>query len=199
MKIYTKTGDLGETSLYDGSRAPKYAINFEVLGEIDELSCRIGMLISLLNNDDRFNILFLRKIQRTLQNFNSHIATIDQTNRKLPVLSESLVQKLEEEIDNMEFYNPTLTKFILPGVTQEDSQAHLCRTQARKVERVLNNLHNTSELLTVYKKGEHSHVELEQFKIPEIMLSYMNRLSDYFFVLARYICVTRDYDDYFLD
>lgn len=199
MKVYTKTGDSGETSLYDGSRAPKYAINFEVLGEIDELSCRIGMLVAHVNSTNILDTSFLRKIQRILQDFNSHIATIDQTNRKLPELPESLVEELESEIDKMEQVNPKLTKFILPVVTIEDGHAHLCRTQTRKVERVLNNLHTTSDLLTVYKKGERSHVELEQFKIPEIMLSYMNRLSDYFFVLARYICASRNISDCFID
>ena len=152
MKVYTKTGDQGETSLYDGSRAPKYAINFEVLGEIDELSSRIGMLCAYMTDKK------LRKIQRTLQDFNSHIATIDQESKRLPELSPDLVTELEASIDEMEKENTKLTKFILPGVTNFDAQAHLCRTQARKAERALAVLHSTSEVLVVTKKGQRTHV-----------------------------------------
>lgn len=204
MKVYTKTGDSGDTSLYDGSRAPKYAINFEVLGEMDELSSRIGMLCVMIremngtiNNMVEPKLDYLRKIQRTLQDFNSHIATIEQENRKLPVLPEKLVNEIEEYIDEMEIANTKLTKFILPGVNRDDSQAHLCRTQTRKAERVLNNLHTTNELLTVTRGGEHTHVELEKFTIPDIMLKYMNRLSDFFFVLARWLCAIKGQSDCF--
>ena len=204
MKVYTKTGDSGNTSLYDGSRAPKYAINFEVLGEMDELSSRIGMLCVMvremngtINSMVEPKIDFLRKIQRTLQDFNSHIATIEQENRKLPYLSDTLVSEIESYIDAMEMVNSKLTKFILPGVNRDDGQAHLCRTQARKAERVLNNLHSTNELLTVTRGGESTHVELEKFSIPDIMLKYMNRLSDFFFVLARWLCVIKGQSDCF--
>lgn len=204
MKVYTKTGDSGDTSLYDGSRAPKYAINFEVLGEMDELSSRIGILcvmIEEMNNIEEdnvnFQILYLRKIQRTLQDFNSHIATIEQENRKLPELHKKLVVEMEERIDCMEMLNKALTKFILPGVNKDDSQAHMCRTQTRKAERVLYNLHTTNELLTITRGGEKTHVELEKFFIPDIMLKYMNRLSDFFFVLARWLCSIKGQSDCF--
>ena len=204
MKVYTKTGDSGDTSLYDGSRAPKYAINFEALGEMDELSSRIGMLCILIeetnnNQNSLFKsiIEFLRKIQRTLQDFNSHIATIDQENRKLPALEENLVVEIEVLIDKMEMVNPKLTKFILPGRNKDDSQAHLCRTQTRKAERVLNNLHSTNELLTVTRGNERTHVELEKFTVPVLILKYMNRLSDFFFVLGRWLCSIKGQTDCF--
>ena len=166
MKIYTTTGDAGQTSFFDGSRAPKYSIAFQVLGEVDELSARIGLLCTHLEET-----YMMRKIQRTLQDFNSHIATIDKTNRKLPVLLDSLVTELEQMIDEMEKTNPKLTKFILPGVTTADSVAHLCRTQARKAERYLIEYRMT-----------------ELTSLPEVMFKYMNRLSDFFFVFARWIC-----------
>jgi cob(I)alamin adenosyltransferase len=198
MKVYTKTGDSGETSLYDGSRAPKFAINFIVLGEMDELSSRIGMLCAMLGKNSKF-YSDLRDMQVIIQDFNSHIATLDSEGRKLPKLSNDILSTLEENIDKIEETNTKLTKFILPGVTQSDAQAHLCRTQARKAERALNELHNSRDILTVTKAGERSHVELEQFTIPQIILQYMNRLSDFFFVLARNICVIEGVSDCFVD
>lgn len=198
MKVYTKTGDSGETSLYDGSRAPKYAINFVVLGEMDELSSRIGMLCAILGKDSVFYPQ-LRNIQVIIQDFNSHIATLDSEGRKLPELPNDIISELEERIDKMEESNTKLTKFILPGVTQADAQAHLCRTQTRKAERALIELHNSRDILTVTKDGERSHVELEEFMIPQIILKYMNRLSDFFFVLARNICVIEGVSDCFVE
>lgn len=203
MKIYTKTGDSGETSLYDGSRAPKYSINFDVLGEMDELSSRIGVLCAHLNGKTRMisglDILnMLRHIQRNLQDFNSYIATIDKKGKRLPELDEKIILMLEDKIDNLEDMNPKLTRFILPGVTLADAQAHMCRTQARKAERVLTQLHNSNELLTITKHGERVELELEQFVIPEIILKYMNRLSDFFFVLARWLCHVQARKDCFV-
>jgi cob(I)alamin adenosyltransferase len=123
----------------------------------------------------------LRKIQRTLQDFNSHIATIDKTNKKLPDLSESLILELENMIDEMEKMCPKLTKFILPGVTTPDALAHLCRTQARKAERWIVDMHFSHKV-----------------NIPEIIIKYMNRLSDFFFVFARWICVKSGNTDCFI-
>lgn len=176
MKIYTKTGDAGNTSLYDGSRAPKFSVVFQVLGEIDELNSRIGLLCTHMTDTD-----MLRKIQRTLQDFNSHIATIDKTNKKLPDLAESLVLELENMIDEMEKVCPKLTKFILPGVTTPDALSHLCRTQARKAERYIVDMY-------------YSH----KVDIPDIIMKYMNRLSDFFFVFSRWICVKSGNTDCFI-
>lgn len=200
MKVYTKTGDTGETSLYDGCRIQKTAINFMVLGEIDELSSRIGLLCAMIDNDSEMkddslnNYSLLRKIQHILQDFNTHIATIDRTNRRLPELSEEYVTELENAIDMIENKNTKLTKFILPGVTPIDAQSHLCRTQTRKVERVLIELHNSKDILNVKtsRLGQQSYVNLEEFIIPEVMLKYINRLSDFFFVLARYLSRQQD-------
>lgn len=200
MKVYTKTGDSGETSLYDGCRIQKSAINFMVLGEIDELSSRIGLLCAMINNDSEMkddsidNYSLLRKIQRILQDFNTHIATIDRVNRRLPELSDDYVTELENAIDMIENKNTKLTNFILPGVTPIDAQSHLCRTQTRKVERVLIELHNSKDILNVKttRLGKQSYVDLEKFIIPEVMLKYINRLSDFFFVLARYLSRQQD-------
>lgn len=199
MKIYTKTGDKGTTSLYDGSRRPKSDMHFEVLGSMDELSSRIGMLVALTNQ----KIPLLRKIQRTLQDFNSHIATIKNVGKKLPIFELNIVTELEEAIDEMEKVNPKLTKFIIPGVNQDDAQAHMCRTQARTAERSL------LRLLGEYKDQEkrlkqiiqnqvdNPLIEITTFTVPEVILVYINRLSDYFFVLARWLCATKNIQDCF--
>jgi len=210
MKIYTKTGDSGKTSLYDGNRASKYLINFEVIGEIDELSSRIGLLYvyiqNLVSNKDesmleyyKYLLNLLRKIQCNLQNFNSYIATLEQNNRRLPELDNNMVEELEQSIDHMEQTNPRLVQFILPGVSQTDAQAHLCRTQTRKAERMLVYLHDSKEILSIIKKDRDIQFELENFLIPEIILKYMNRLSDFFFVLARWLCYENQLSDCFMN
>lgn len=180
MKIYTKTGDKGKTSLYDGSRVYKNELIFDVLGEIDELSSRIGMLCSICNE----KYILLRQIQSILQDVNSIIATIDKLGKRIPEFSNKYTIQLENEIDEMERENSKLTKFILPGVTQTDAQAQLCRTQTRKVERFLWKLHNsTMELDTT------------TVTIDEDIMKYMNRLSDFFFVFGRWICYIHNMED----
>jgi cob(I)alamin adenosyltransferase len=183
MKIYTKTGDGGMTSLYDGTRVQKSHEIFDLLGEIDELSSRIGMLCALNrsneHSDQRLSNTsqLLRTIQHILQNFNSHLATPDESKKsRLPVLSETWVTKLEDAIDSMEKENSKLTKFILPGVRPIDAQAHLCRTQTRTVERMLVEKYNNCD-------------------VNLIMLHFFNRLSDYFFVLARWFCTINHIPD----
>jgi cob(I)alamin adenosyltransferase len=202
MKVYTKTGDKGITSLYDGSRRSKSDMHFEVLGSMDELSSRIGILVALTNKQ----IPMLRKIQRTLQDFNSHIATIKKVGKRLPIFEINLVTELEEAIDEMEKINPKLTKFIIPGVNQDDAQAHMCRTQARATERsllrLLGEYKSREEKLTqINQKRELDGIpliEITTFTIPKVVLCYMNRLSDYFFVLARWLCTTKGIEDCFV-
>ena len=193
MKIYTKGGDSGTTSLYDGGRALKSISNFQVIGEMDELSARVGMLCASLPVGCTMPTVIgrqisdiLREIQRVLQDLNSYIAVAKSTKKRLPSVSETTVSILEEVIDAMEDELPKLTKFILPGVTITDSHAHLCRTQTRKVERQLVELINK----------EDSGWECEY---SDMMGSYINRLSDFFFVLARWICYEEGKDDCFCD
>ncbi len=164
-KVYTKTGDKGTTSLYNGTRMGKDAVFFNVLGENDELSSRIGMLYSIVtpNQDiDGFNIKeVLRSIQSLLQDINSNIA------KAVCTIPESSISDLEGYIDIMAARMPPLTKFILPGHYMCDSQAHLCRTQVRKAERYLWTM-NVS------------------VGVDSVICRYMNRLSDFFFMLARW-------------
>ena len=186
MKIYTKKGDKGMTSLYDCSKLNKSSIIFDVMGEIDELSVRVGMLISSINLGPKILTLNLtelkivsklRDIQINMQDINSILATPNQNKRdkklKNVSIDESVVKGIEELIDKMEKYIPRLTYFILPCVTREDSLSHSCRTQTRKCERMLWKLVNNDDHLSY---------------IDDAIFKYMNRLSDFFFVLARYIC-----------
>lgn len=169
-KIYTKTGDKGNTSLLDGTRVPKSSIYPDTLGSMDELTSRIGILCASLKcTEDPYLIPFLRDIQSNLQRINSYIATNDKTLGFLANL-EGIDSVIEDEIDRLQVNLPTLTKFILPGVTISDAHAHSCRTQARTAERRLRK----------YQE--------EVGGMPDVTLKYINRLSDYFFVLARHIC-----------
>ena len=160
-KIYTKTGDNGETGLYDGSRLAKTEPIFDVLGTLDELSSHIGVLIAM-KGDVSLEQEF-RKIQQTLLNIGSVIATPNSEGLTLPDIS-GIVGFIEETIDRMEEELPPLTQFLLVGgINMSESQAHVCRTVARRAER---------EFL---KSGIDN----------DIIRLLLNRLSDYFFTLAR--------------
>ena len=171
-KIYTKTGDNGETDLYDGSRLAKTEAIFDVLGTLDELSSHIGVLITIGGTpwlpDVRTKPLGkrLREIQQNLLNVGSVIATPNPDGRKLPDIS-GIVVSIETLIDGMESFLPPLTEFLLVGgQNSTESQAHVCRTVARRAER---------EFL---KSG----IDNDTIRI------WLNRLSDYFFTLARIMC-----------
>lgn len=181
MKIYTKTGDKGKTSLYDGSRHSKFDEVFDVLGDIDELSSHIGLLYTQFNasvNDEppshpdnkNINTDFLRIIQCRLQTINSLIATPESKKAsKLTQITEEDVKYLENQIDLYSNSTPPLKVFILPGVTVCDSQAHVCRSVCRRAERRFIRLHPEEETFVLVKQ-------------------YLNRLSDLFFAYARFVC-----------
>lgn len=166
MKIYTKTGDKGETSLLGGTRVSKSDLRVELYGEIDELNSFIGSLQVLVNND------LLKSVQNNLFNLGSFLAC-EQENWdkfKLTKVSENLVDILEQAMDKMNSILPELKNFILPGGSEGASRSHLCRTITRRVERKL--------------------VQFSKIKgtiIPENSIKLMNRLSDYFFVYSRYL------------
>lgn len=165
MKIYTKGGDKGETSLIGGSRVPKYHDKVEAYGTIDELNSYLG-LIRDLSEDPKIIDLFLI-IQERLFTAESRVA-IDSTEvlEKMPLLHETDILLLEEKIDEMNATLPELTQFILPGGHVLASHAHIARTICRRAER-----------LTI-KAFPDAHPD-------ELVIKYLNRLSDYLFVLAR--------------
>lgn len=167
MKLYTKTGDKGMTSLYDGSRKSKGSVIFDVLGNLDELSSHIGVLCSKIKKDNFLCIL--RIIQTKLLDIGSNIAVIDEKKKKrVPKIEEKDVHIVENWIDTCEKDNKKLTEFLLPGVGETDSQCHVCRSVSRRVERSMWKLINDDGI-----------------EITDEILKYMNRLSDFFFALSR--------------
>lgn len=173
-KIYTKTGDGGETSLVSGTRAPKSDSRITLYGEVDELNSRIGVLVASLRSESSFSqqIVVLEMIQSGLFDLGSNLACEESKRKewKLPQVTMTLVQKLELSIDQMDEALEPLKNFILPGGHLTAAQAHLCRTSCRAVERLMVSYHHES--------GE---------TLPENGLVLLNRLSDYFFVLARWL------------
>ena len=164
--IYTRTGDKGTTSLVGGERVPKYHQRLECYGTIDELNSFIGLLMSEdLPEEDRD---FLRTIQHKLFTVGSYLAP-NQESRELMVESRvhpETIERVEQEIDRLDNAIPKMTAFILPGGSRSASLAHVCRTVCRRAER------------HIYRLSEEALVE-------EPVMCYINRLSDYFFALAR--------------
>ena len=167
MKIYTKTGDKGTTSLIGGKRVPKFHERIEAYGTIDELISHIGLLRDLVTNKGlKENLLF---VQDRLMTCATILATdCEGCNLKLPIILESDIEILEKEIDSMENQLEPLKSFILPGGHPVVSQAHICRTVCRRAERL-------------------SLALSQDYKVDPLVLKFLNRLSDYLFVCARYI------------
>lgn len=164
-KIYTKKGDKGETSLLGGTIVSKFHDRVEAYGTLDELNSFIG-LIRDLNIDDKTKMVLIQ-IQNTIFTIESHLAAdSDESAKNLPIITEVDVKFLEDQIDNMNDNLPYLSSFILPGGHQTVSYAHIVRTITRRAERVIIKLS-------------------KDHKVDDILLKYINRLSDYFFVLAR--------------
>lgn len=165
MKIYTKGGDKGSTSLWGGKRVSKASLRIETYGTIDELNVHIGLIRDSI--DDDISILVLEQIQNQLFTFGSHLAADpEKSDIKLPIIHPEKVMLLEEEIDRMELLLPPLTSFILPGGHQNVSFCHLGRVVCRRAERLVIGLNQEREVN------------------PNIIV-YLNRLSDYLFVLSR--------------
>ncbi|WDI04808.1 cob(I)yrinic acid a,c-diamide adenosyltransferase [Paenibacillus urinalis] len=166
MKIYTKSGDKGKTSVI-GARVPKDDDRIEAYGTIDELNCFVGQAISLAETDSKYEDLCkeLRQIQQELFDCGSDLAfvKIEEGNYKV---SAELAGQLEAWIDLHQEENPQIERFIIPGGSPFSSALHVCRTVCRRAER---------RMVTL---GSHTDIN------PAVRL-YMNRLSDYFFVIAR--------------
>ena len=165
-KVYTRGGDKGKTSLVGGVRISKSDTRLEAYGTVDELSAQLGMLASMLGEDDERQVII--RIQNNLFNVCTHLAT-DQSQTPLPVsahLAEGETACLEQHIDELNQRLPERLGFILPGGCLTASQAHVCRTVCRRAERCI--------------------VALAEDAVvsPEVQ-QYVNRLSDYLFVLAK--------------
>ena len=165
MKIYTKTGDKGLTSLIGGTRVPKYHLRIECYGTVDELNSYIGLIGCQEIGVHESNIL--KEIQDRLFTIGAELAADPERSKKnLPDLNLEDITLLEQEMDLMNEMLPQLTHFILPGGSTVASYCHIARCICRRAER-----------LTVHLATE-THVN-------ENILIYLNRLSDYLFVLSR--------------
>jgi len=168
MKLYTKTGDRGETGLIGGTRVPKNDVRIEAYGTIDELNSFIGLLTTY--QIPEIDLLFLRTIQNNLFSIGSYLAT-DTTKvslHQVSILKSESISLIENEIDRLDASLPVLSSFILPGGSQTGAFSHICRTISRRAER---------RLLDVN----------EIYVLDSQICIYVNRLSDYFFALSRYL------------
>ncbi|MBR1548062.1 MAG: cob(I)yrinic acid a,c-diamide adenosyltransferase [Prevotella sp.] len=165
-KVYTRSGDGGQTSLVGGIRVSKACVRLEAYGTVDELSANLGLLASMLPDGDEQHMVI--RIQNCLFNVCTNLATDQEQTPLYPSahLPEGETQLLEQEIDAIMHQLPERHGFILPGGTREASQAHVCRTVCRRAERCIVAL---AEETVVSPEVQH----------------YVNRLSDYLFVLAK--------------
>lgn len=172
MKIYTRTGDKGKTSLFGGTRVPKYHLRIESYGTIDELNAYLGLLRDQEIDKHTSEVLF--KIQHELFTLGAMLATppekelLKSGKERLAIekINDEKVTFLESEMDTMNESLPPMTHFILPGGNNTVSFCHIARCICRRAERITTQLSDESELN------------------PQILM-YLNRLSDYLFVLAR--------------
>lgn len=173
-KIYTKTGDKGETSLYTGQRIPKDDPLIEAMGNVDECNCAIGVSLSFLPVATKFNPIReqLIRIQHTLFDLGAALATPLTRAGKAKIektrFDEEGTLLLEQWIDEMEGELPDLKTFILPGGHSAGAMLHLARSLARRAER------------SILPINQHTDVS-------DDVLMYINRLSDYLFVASRYV------------
>ena len=166
MKIYTRTGDAGETALFDGRRVPKSDLRVEAYGEVDELSALVGLVVAEGLDEDL--AAMLRAVQRDLFALGGRLA--DPAGKIAGRVGKVTVgaadtARLEEWIDTLEGELTALRHFILPGGTRAASLLHVCRTVCRRAERRI--------------------VQLGSEAVEPSLLAYVNRLSDFLFVLAR--------------
>jgi cob(I)alamin adenosyltransferase len=169
FKIYTKTGDLGKTSLIGGTKVPKSNIRIEAYGTVDELNSFVGLTADQITH--KALKLVLKEIQDRLFTIGSSLACDPdkESKLKIPDLKEADIALLENEIDKMNEELEDMKSFILPGGHVAISTAHVTRCVCRRAERICVNM-----------------IENDVFVEP-LLIKYLNRLSDYLFVLARYI------------
>lgn len=170
MKIYTKTGDHGTTSLFGGQRVEKNSSRIEAYGVVDELNSLIGVIISEVEPQKEVKPLRrkLLRIQNELFVLGSDLASPLDVKVRIPRVTKSFINRLEREIDAWQKELPQLKNFILPGGSKTGSQIHLARTIARRAER---------SIVDLGRQG----------RLNKNALIYINRLSDWLFTLARYV------------
>jgi len=172
MKIYTKTGDEGSTSLVGGKRISKSHLRLEAYGTVDELNSAIGCARAsseLTGKKAEFIDTLLENFQNELFNAGSRLACVDDRMlEKLPKIPMESIERMEKSIDQMTDELPPLKNFILPGGSEKAAHLHLARTVCRRAERLV---------VKLIDEGE---------SVDPLSIKYLNRLSDCLFVLARY-------------
>ena len=176
MKLYTKTGDKGQTGLIGGTRVPKNDVRIEAYGTVDELNSFIGLLTTY--DIAQENINFLRNIQNNLFTIGSYLAT--DLNKTQPgedsILKTDSIEQIEKEIDRLDSILPALTSFVLPGGSPSGALCHICRTITRRTER------------RIFDMNDKYMIDLQ-------ILVYFNRLSDYFFALSRQLTINSGFEE----
>ena len=178
-KVYTRTGDAGTTSLVSGNRVSKDDVRVEAYGTVDELNSNIGVLLHSTKLDNQNVIALLRKAQNKLFNIGAYLAN-DREDATLYGLTPDDVKALEKMMDEMNEELPPMTGFVLPGGSRLSAQADRCRTITRRAERRVVTLNRTAP-------------------VNPLVLEYLNRLSDFFFVFARYNNITNQVEEIYWD
>jgi len=168
LKIYTKTGDKGDTGLIDGSRISKADLRIIAYGEVDEANSHIGLIISNIEKNSIFDDVkkILLNVQQDLFVLGAELANPNTLKDDNMLVKREMISTIEKYIDNFEFELAPISNFILPGGSIESSLLHICRTVVRRAE--------TSAVALAKEQ-----------KINQEILTYLNRISDLFFVLAR--------------
>ncbi len=166
FKIYTKTGDQGQTGLFGGKRLPKSHQRIDAYGTVDELNAHLGLVRDHIEEEPLRALL--KDIQDRLFTIGSNLASDPDKDMIVPDVKESDIERLEQEIDRMNESLPELKHFILPGGHPGISSCHIARCVCRRAERLVVGLQQVS-------------------RVDTILIRYLNRLSDYLFVLARYL------------
>ncbi len=178
-KIYTKTGDAGSSSLIGGTRVPKDDMRLEAYGSLDELNAQLGLVVCELFDEN--DVAFVQTIQHHLFRLGSALATdasVTEPHFKHPV-SDEMVLWLEQGIDHIELTLPKHDRFILPGGNKAAACCHIARTVCRRAERQIIHVMNS-------------------YETDPAIIKYVNRLSDYLFVLSRKACI-HDSQEFFWD
>ena len=167
-KVYTRGGDMGQTSLVGGQRVSKASERLEAYGTVDELSSHLGLLAAMLSDEEERAMII--RIQQCLFNVCTNLATDQEQTPLYPsaFLPEGAIEELEQKVDDIMRLLPERQGFVLPGGTRKAAQAHVCRTVCRRAERRIVALSEVAKIS------------------PEV-LQFVNRLSDYLFVLAKKI------------
>ncbi len=173
-KLYTRTGDKGDTGLVSGTRISKSDARIDLYGELDDFNSRLGFAVALIDSETtlKTTVDFLHHLQSAIFDLGSNLACEEAKRKeyKLPQITKEFIEDLEHEIDRLESELTPLKNFILPGGTAAASAFHVARTSARNVERKLVGFTEST--------GE---------ALPDLGLIFLNRTSDYLFVLARYV------------